>query len=107
MMGVETGDLVGLCLERSLDLVIAVYAVMKAGAGNNIFNVDGTETVGTAATPATSAGTPRFDLSNTSTTLQEAEAGWLDNVYASQAQRTAICKNQASEYGTTGGTFCQ
>ena len=31
-MGVETGDLVGLCLERSLDLVIAVYAVMKAGA---------------------------------------------------------------------------
>nr|QEO74129.1 condensation domain-containing protein [uncultured bacterium] len=31
--GVRTGDLVGLCFERSLDLVVALLATLKAGAG--------------------------------------------------------------------------
>ena len=31
--GVRRGDLVGLCLERSLDLVVAMLAITKAGAG--------------------------------------------------------------------------
>ena len=31
--GVKTGDLVGLCFERSLDLVVALLATLKAGAG--------------------------------------------------------------------------
>jgi amino acid adenylation domain-containing protein len=31
--GVRTGDLVGLCFERSLDLVVAILATLKAGAG--------------------------------------------------------------------------
>ena len=31
--GIRRGDLVGLCLERSLDLVVAMLAIVKAGAG--------------------------------------------------------------------------
>ncbi|MEA2563045.1 MAG: hypothetical protein QOH06_4549 [Acidobacteriota bacterium] len=31
--GVRTGDLVGLCFERSLDLIVALLATLKAGAG--------------------------------------------------------------------------
>ncbi len=31
--GVRTGDLVGLCFDRSLDLVVALLATLKAGAG--------------------------------------------------------------------------
>ncbi|MFL6200193.1 MAG: amino acid adenylation domain-containing protein, partial [Thermoanaerobaculia bacterium] len=32
-VGVKTGGLVGLCFERSLDLVVAILATLKAGAG--------------------------------------------------------------------------
>ncbi len=32
-LGVGPGDLVGVCLERSVDVVVAVLAVLKAGAG--------------------------------------------------------------------------
>ncbi len=79
--------------------------VMQAGANAAIFNLDGTEVTSTN-TPGTTAGAPQAINGASSTTIEAAEVGFLDNFIASQTLRTNLCKNQVTEYGTTAGTHC-
>jgi hypothetical protein len=78
-------------------------AVAQAGTNTTIFNLDGTETA-TTATPSNTAGEPT--VVGVAALAYWAEGGWLDNFAMSGAQRTSVCGNQATFYGTTVGANC-
>ena len=72
---------------------------------SSVFNVDGTEVTGTA-NGATAASAMYFGRTSGTATSYESELGLWNTVLFTQTQRTNMCANQATFYGTTIGTFC-
>jgi hypothetical protein len=74
------------------------------GTSTATLNVDGTETTGTCAANHTAAAIEIVGVN--STTLYWAEGAMYDNVAYTLTQRTNLCANEATYYGTTVGSAC-
>lgn len=67
---------------------------------SSVANVDGTEATGTV-TGDTAAGAPRILVGAASETIDQTEAGFWDNATFTGTQRTNLCHNQFTYWGTS------
>lgn len=74
----------------------------NAGAGNDVFNLDGSEVTGTGTVALSTTRSRMLRPIGTGTGLAAGEAGFQDATKWSAGTRTSLCNNQRLYWGTPG-----